>query len=73
MRTSRAMSEENSTLVQWLTVRSWTGSLRTKAAILSLVTEPFDRKIAVIAAPRLDPGSQSSEPETRWPIIQPAG
>jgi hypothetical protein len=37
MRTSRAMSEENSTLVQWLTVSYSTGSLRTKAAILSLV------------------------------------
>ena len=37
MRTSRAMREENSTLVQWLTVSPSTGSLRTKAAILSLV------------------------------------
>ena len=44
MRTSRAMSEENSTLVQWLTVSSSTGSLRTKAAILSLVDRKNKRR-----------------------------
>jgi len=37
IRTSRAISEENSTLVRWLTVNCSADNLRTNAATLSLL------------------------------------